>query len=163
MENLRWILIIAGVGILIMLYFSGRPKRAGDQREALDKSRGSSRRVASPQPDDPYPQADNFDDLADVDGVYNDAQAGYQHVTGTTDDPLLANPNVSNAHFDDIPDLDPDDFVRPGTGELKAENSHEPQSARASIAQKIESFSSRLSLPKQNSHFARCCATRSCF
>jgi len=47
MEMFRWILIIAGVGILALLYFSGRPKRASDQHEALDKSHGQDR-VAKP-------------------------------------------------------------------------------------------------------------------
>jgi len=42
MENLRWILILAGVGILVLLYFSGKPKRSSSQRESLNKSRSLS-------------------------------------------------------------------------------------------------------------------------
>ena len=42
MENLRWILIFAGVAILVLLYFSGRPKRGPGQREVLNKSQNKS-------------------------------------------------------------------------------------------------------------------------
>jgi len=140
MENFRWILIIAGVAILALLYFSGRPKRSTDQREALDRSRNRSRRpgVAA------HGSADNYDDLAD-DGVYADSQAGYRHATHGAADPLMA--GSTDGHFDDLPEMDPDDFVRPGSGELQYEDAGELETTatRSSIAQKIESFSSRLS------------------
>lgn len=38
MENLRWILIFAGVAILVLLYFSGRSRRTSGQQEALRKT-----------------------------------------------------------------------------------------------------------------------------
>jgi len=137
MEMFRWILIIAGVAILALLYFSGRPKNNNDQREALDKSRGK---------------------LADVDGVYTDAQAGYQHATGGSADPLLSDPNEANARFDELSEMDPDDFVRPGTGELQVDA--EPEQTRSSIAQKIESFSNRLS-PRRSQKVANVASQQS--
>lgn len=144
MEMFRWILIIAGVAILALLYFSGRPKRPVDQREALDTGLR-----ASSQPDalaDPYPQADNYQDLASPQGHY--AQNA---------DPLLAEPVAEPVagtnQFDDLASLDPDDFVRPGTGELPPDALEAENAQRSSIAQKIESFSNRLS-PKRSQRVA---------
>ncbi len=137
MEMFRFILIIAGVAILALLYFSGRPKRTSEQYEALDSTHNGGA-----MPDDQYPQADNYNDIAD-DGAYPQANAGYQHVNSSqTIDPLLSDPN---AQFGDMAQMDPDDFVRPGTGELQAEVAElETQPARTSIAQKIKSYSSVL-------------------
>lgn len=142
MEMFRFILIIAGVAILALLYFSGRPKRNQGQYEALDSGRGE--RI--PLADDQYPQADNYNDIAD-NGAYPQADAGYQHVNSSqTIDPLLEDPN---AQFGDMAQMDPDDFVRPGTGELQAEVAEletQPASSlgRSSIAQKIKEYSSAL-------------------
>ncbi len=140
MEMFRWILIIAGVAILALLYFSGRPKRPLDQREALDtglRASGQSNELV-----DPYPQADNYDDLANAQGQY-----------APSTDPLLAEPAPSGNQFEDLASLDPDDFVRPGTGELPPDALEAESVQRSSIAQKIESFSSRLS-PKRSQRVA---------
>ena len=167
MEMFRWILIIAGVAILALLYFSGRPKRAPDQREALERPRGADGRGAMEE--DLYPQASNYDDLADAHGTGYESghepgydsnyDPGYEfgHEAGHTGnvavggDPLLNDPN---SQFDDLAELDPDDFVRPGSGDVLADGP-EPStsSARSSIAQKIESFSSRLS-PRRSQRVA---------
>jgi len=50
MENLRWILIFAGVAILVLLYLSGRqPKASKRQGDALNRSRtGQSNEAADP-------------------------------------------------------------------------------------------------------------------
>jgi len=137
MEMFRFILIIAGVAILALLYFSGRPKRAQGQFEALDSGR-AARQSAT---EDPYPQADNYNDLVD-DGVYPQDNAGYQHVSSQSPDPLLNDPN---AQFGDMAQLDPDDFVRPGSGELQAEVAAlETAPAKVSIAQKIKQYSTAL-------------------
>ncbi len=142
----RWILIIAGVAILALLYFSGRPKRpAADQRQALDAA-ANQRAGQTASADDHYPQADNFDDLQDVEGYYADPQNGYHHHGEASVDPLLVDPNHATAPFDDISDIDPDDFVRPGSGSLPADvpevGTH---TTKSTIAQKIESISNRLS------------------
>ncbi len=151
MDMFRIILVITGVSILVLLYLSGRPKRGHDQRDALDATRGSRKRGLASAPDS-YPQAENFDDLAGGGDVYTDPQTGYPQVNQA--DPLLADPNNAHTQFDDLAELDPDDFVRPGTGELRQEPSGlETQTTRSSIAQKIENFSSRLS-PKRNQRVA---------
>jgi len=145
MEMFRFILIIAGVAILALLYFSGRPKRAQSQQEALETGRaGAGRHAIS---DDQYPQADNYNDLMD-DGVYLQDDAGYEHVHASqTADPLLADPN---AQFGDMAQLDPDDFARPGSADLHAQVAELETSptahgsARTSIAQKIKEYSSAL-------------------
>jgi cell division protein ZipA len=140
MEMFRWILIIAGVAILALLYFSGRPKRPVDQREALDTGLR-----ASSHPDalaDPYPQADNYQKLA-----------GSQDYYGQNSDPLFAEPVVGTDQFEDLASLDPDDFVRPGTGDLRPGALEADNAQRSSIAQKIESFSNRLS-PKRSQRVA---------
>ena len=43
MENLRWILIFAGVAILVLLYFSGRPKSTPTRDKRLDDQSAASR------------------------------------------------------------------------------------------------------------------------
>ena len=163
MELFRWILILAGVGILALLYFSGRPKR-GAQRDALELPRGSTAQERHlnddqyPQGshyDDHYPQGDHYDDLADSDDGYAQPGPDYQTVNSSdvdvSGDPLLNDPG---SQFDDLADIDPDDFARPGTGDV-LHNSTEPASGgvRSSIAQKIESFSSRLS-PRRSQRVA---------
>ncbi len=42
MDNLRWILILAGVAILAVLYFSGRPGRSKKSASTLDAHRSSA-------------------------------------------------------------------------------------------------------------------------
>jgi len=144
MEMFRFILIIAGVAILALLYFSGRPKRAQSQQEALETGRGVAHHQVA---DDHYPQADNYSDIMD-DGAYPQGDAAYEHVhPSQTADPLLTDPN---AQFGDMAQLDPDDFARPGTGDLQAEVAEletsptRHGSARTSIAQKIKEYSSAL-------------------
>jgi len=168
MELFRWILIIAGVGILALLYFSGRPKRTDVQRNVREHapgsqgSRGSNAQSYSAD-NDRYPQDNSYDDLAEPNQSYSNAEAGYNdgydraydhrgHDVGVPDsDPLLNDPN---GQFDDLAEMRPDDFVRPGSGDLPQEN---PESSsgtmRSTIAQKIESFSSRLS-PRRSQRVA---------
>ena len=149
MEMFRWILIIAGVAILALLYFSGRPKRDSHQRDALEHPRGTAAERSAIE-EDLYPQGSHFDDLADPD-AYPAAEANYSNANVQSGDPLLTDPN---AQFDDLAELDPDDFIRPGTGEVLRDDA-EPGSVNgfSSIAQKIESFSSRLS-PRRSQRVA---------
>jgi len=65
---------------------------------------------------------------------------------------LLSDPNDPSAQFDDLAELDPDDFVRPGTGSTDPA-SLETAPQKSSIAQKIENFSNRLT-PKRNQRVA---------
>jgi len=76
MENLRWILIIAGVAILVLLYLSGRqPKRARGKGETpdLDSGRNTSNNRAPADPllsEDAFPDPlDDFGDTGDRDDM----------------------------------------------------------------------------------------------
>ena len=68
MENLRWILIFAGVAILVLLYLSGRQPKSGSRRqgEALERSNKRSSGTASRSaPVDPLLHDDSFADPLD--------------------------------------------------------------------------------------------------
>ena len=136
MENLRWILIIAGVAILVLLYLSGRP---GKSARRADRRRSSSNRSAG----------------------FGGNSAG----NGMDVDPLLGDDAMVDeyAPFDDV---DPADFVRPGAGSRAGDRDYDDlattapggQSSNAlsgfsSITQKIEAFSERLS-PKRRQRIA---------
>jgi len=74
MENLRWILIFAGVAILVLLYLSGRqPKRARGKRETLDRDSGRSA-SHSRAPADPLLSEDAFSDPLDDFGDAGDRE-----------------------------------------------------------------------------------------
>jgi cell division protein ZipA len=105
-ENLRWILIAAGVAILVLLYFSGRQRSSagnGRQRRYLDSGRDAG-----------YERGFELEDMGigpeggTAAGI-RDRQAGRR--TGDVD-PLLGNQPLAGPYpgFDDV---DPDDFVRP--------------------------------------------------
>ncbi len=127
MENLRWILIIAGVAILILLYVSGRPGRARRELEE-DTERG------------PFSHAHRERDL---DPLMGDEESQYP------DDPLV--------DFDTGPVPTDDRFDRP-TGGNRADrpqldaplftDDDVPPSGFASLSQKIEAFSAKLT-PKR--------------
>jgi cell division protein ZipA len=123
LENLRWILIFAGVAILVLLYFSGRPKSA-PTREKRSADQGSGRQQT--------------------------------HYPGEDADPLLGEQPVGD-QFGSFDEVDPEDFVRPGSGPEQAQRpsdyqfedlENRPSSGFTSLAQKFEAFSERLS-PKR--------------
>lgn len=135
MENLRWILIAAGVAILVLLYFSGRPRR----------SAGHSRQ-----------RSHDMDDM----GV--SGRAGRGHGRGDHD-PLLGEQPLAD-HYPAFDDVDPDDFVRPGSkaphgdfsrapapdydydfDDLDSDGHSSSSTGGFSLAQKFEEFSKRLS------------------
>ncbi|MFK8077657.1 MAG: cell division protein ZipA [Granulosicoccus sp.] len=129
MENLRWILIFAGVAILVLLYFSGRPsqlpkrdsrsgKRSNDSRQRGQAPVGSD---VDPLLGD-QPLSDQFNSFEDVD----------------PDD--FVRPASSPAHHEPSADYAFDDLDSPPRG-------------FNSLAQKFEAFSERLS-PKRRQRVA---------
>lgn len=92
MENLRWILIAAGVAILVLLYFSGKPK---------NQTGGSRRRSAR-------------DDDHDL-GMDMGSHVAMRHGRSDDHDPLLGDQSLDDA-YPAFHDAEADDFVRPGTG-----------------------------------------------
>lgn len=123
MENLRWILIFAGVAILILLYFSGRPRQAVHRDD--DKHYGGARKGSA------------------------------QGAASGDTDPLLGEEPLQD-DFGTFDDVDPDDFIRPGTKpvyqDYPADYAFDDLDQRpasgggfSSFAQKIEEFSDRLS------------------
>lgn len=128
MENLRWILIIAGVAILILLYVSGKPRKARRELQE-DGDRGPFGRARQDDELDPLMGGDHAHDL---------------------DDPLV--------DFDTGPVPGPDRFDRPGDPAridrtkldvpLFAEDDDVAPSGFASLSQKIEAFSAKLT-PKR--------------
>ncbi len=104
MENLRWILIFAGVAILVLLYLSGRqPKAARRKGETLNRNSGrdSGRSASKGQaPVDPLLSEDAFSDPLDDFGDSGGASGG---VSGGAS-------GVTSGEFDEIDDL----MERPG-------------------------------------------------
>lgn len=142
MENLRWILIAAGVAILLLLYFSGRPRRArGVSQQSRHRDTGHE---------------------------FGDMQIGPSGLAGrgrASSDPLLGDQPLAD-HYP-VFDVDPDDFARPAAARRAGEQVRPPApdydyafddltagegsgsaSGFSSFAQKIEAFSNRLS-PKR--------------
>jgi len=103
MENLRWILIFAGVAILVLLYFSGRSSSSGrggaraerDECFGADDGRRDRARSRTRRP---------VDDTLQDDPLMTDA-AGASRVS-----PRL--PHDMTADFDGF-EVDPDDLQRP--------------------------------------------------
>lgn len=131
MENLRWILIVAGVAILVLLYFSGRPKSA--------------------------PMRDKR--AADRDAADRGRQPG--HYPADEADPLLGEQTMED-DFGVFDDVDPEDFVRPGSvssHEPRPSDYHfddldtRPSGGLSSLTKKFEAFSERLS-PKRRQRAA---------
>ncbi|MEE9334190.1 MAG: cell division protein ZipA [Granulosicoccaceae bacterium] len=131
MENLRWILILAGVGILVLLYFSGKPKRSNSQRESLNKSRPMSE-----------------DDMLNGDPLMGELGEKSSHSSqvighgGQSDS--------AEASFNDFDATDLDDFTRPA-GEPKQPLAK--SGGLSSISSKIDAFSEKLS-PKRRARVA---------
>jgi len=139
MENLRWILIIAGVAILVLLYFSGR-------------SRGNAGR-------DTRFSGRNMDDTSAQRAVGGRADKL---------DPLFGDQSLAD-QYGSFDNADPDDLARPGSQVAPQDYSSEyaddygldePERREAntglglaSFAQKIEAFSERLS-PKRRQRVA---------
>jgi len=72
MENLRWILIFAGVAILVLLYLSGRQPKAG-RRHGETLSRDAQRNSSQAQaPADPLLSDDAFVDPLDEFGEHDE-------------------------------------------------------------------------------------------
>ncbi len=137
MENLRWILIAAGVAILVLLYFSGKPRRGSDQ---------TGRRS-------------HHDEESEMD---MGAHAGLGGRGAADHDPLLGEAGLDDPYqvFNDTGD---DDFARPGTpassaGSVRApapdyefdelDGMATPGGGFSSFSQKLEAFSEMLS-PKR--------------
>lgn len=133
MENLRWILIFAGVAILVLLYFSGRPskaaKRAGRQQaggsQSFGNSAGRNGLDVDPLLGDDALTGDYapFDDVDPEDFVRPAGNAG-----------------VRNYDYEDL-------AAAPGEQNAPA------ISGFSSITQKIEAFSERLT-PKRRQRIA---------
>lgn len=147
MENLRWILIAAGVAILVLLYFSGKPRRSADdaaRRARLDDDSelgmdmgghvGLGQQGAEHDPllgesglDDPYQ-------------VFNDTAADdLSRPGGQSSGVDLSRGPVPDYGFDDLDDLGPD-----GSGS---------STGFGSFSQKLEAFSEKLS-PKRRRRVA---------
>ncbi len=101
MENLRWILIAAGVAILVLLYFSGKPKR-----QMNDSRRRSSR-----------------DDEHDL-GMDMGSHVAMRHGRGDEHDPLLGDQSLEDG-YPAFHEAEADDFVRPGAGGRHAGERHD--------------------------------------
>ncbi|MEE9319907.1 MAG: cell division protein ZipA C-terminal FtsZ-binding domain-containing protein [Granulosicoccus sp.] len=130
MENLRWILIFAGVAILVMLYFSGRPRRSRSRR-AGSTGRTAHRSVGSAAGQFDGEAHDEFDSVSD-------ALMGEEvHHPGLGD---------GLSGFDAV---DPDGFSRPAVEASQAPGLKHGETGvktgfGGSLAQKIESISAHL-------------------
>lgn len=147
MENLRWILIFAGVAILVLLYFSGRNPRAG-RGQSTRTGRASSRGL-DPRNDQIAPHVDEHaDPLMGEQGFdqsydhFGDPHAG--NITGGSHDAGRPLSTDDIAPFDD-----PDDFVRPGAhpgdpGRRTSDAKAVAAGGLSGLSKKIEAFSDRL-------------------
>lgn len=126
MENLRWILILAGLAILLLLYLSGRPRRAARAKDSLATRRRSA--VAN----------NHLDPLLGDDALIEQPS---DFVDINLDD--MARPGASAQ------------AANPGDYEFEADigRSNDSSPGFTSFAQKIESISERLS-PKRRQRVA---------
>jgi len=135
MENLRWILILAGVGIrvgiLVLLYFSGRPNRSSSQRENLNKSRQMSSDMSG-------------------DMLGSDPLMGEMGMSEMSDEPQPRARVAADENFNDFDAADLDDFTRPA-GDTQQQASR--KGGLSSISSKIDAFSEKLS-PKRRARVA---------
>jgi len=129
MENLRWILIIAGIAILAILYFSGRSSRAS----ASNRRAGSSIN-------------DQLDPLLGEDTL-TDPVSGFEDIH--PDDLERADPDFGGSHSTSNMNLSPSDHGF--NDDLGRTRGSSP--GFTSFAQKIESISARLS-PKRRQRIA---------
>ncbi|MFK7856032.1 MAG: cell division protein ZipA [Granulosicoccus sp.] len=133
MENLRWILIFAGVAILVLLYFSGRPGKA-NKRSARQKNAGGKS----------FANGAGSNDL-DVDPLLGDESLSDNYSNFNEVDPDdFIRPGARGAARDY-------DYEELATA--PADKSDQPSSGFSSITQKIEAFSERLS-PKRRQRIA---------
>jgi len=133
MENLRWILIFAGVAILVLLYFSGRPSKSA-KRTRRNQASGNR----------PFGAAPGRNEL-DVDPLLGDASLTDDYTTFDDVDP---DDFVRPAGSAGARDYDYDALATPPSGK-----STSAVSGFSSITQKIEAFSERLS-PKRRQRIA---------
>jgi len=130
MENLRWILIFAGVAILVLLYLSGRQSSSTSRRQGEALSR-KSKRTNTNESIDPLLDSDAFADPLDDFDMGNDVGA-------EIDDPLERPGGQSPAqHKRQSAELD-NSGLTGGFG---------------GISSKIEAFGSKLS-PKRRARVA---------
>jgi len=132
MENLRWILIFAGVAILVLLYYSGRPKRTPEQREARRNSTGAAGHSGAAMPD-----------ALLADDSLEEQFAGFDEVDPTDFERPGGASSSAAGHSrsrlsDSLPSLDVSGAAAGGL---------------SSISSKIEAFSERLS-PKRRQRVA---------
>jgi len=127
MENLRWILIFAGVAILVLLYLSGRQPKGASRRQGEVLDRTGKRRAHDARAEaDPLLGDDNFaDPIDDYD------------VAGELDDPLERPGGQSPA----------------STRRANPESPSSVTSGFSGISSKIEAFGSKLS-PKRRARAA---------
>lgn len=131
MENLRWILIFAGVAILVLLYFSGRPakstKRAGRSQSAGNRS------------------IDGGGNGPDIDPLLGDEilSEDYTQFDDVDPDDFVRPASSASARNYEYEDL----------ATAPVEKSSSTASGFSSITQKIEAFSERLS-PKRRQRIA---------
>ena len=126
MENLRWILIFAGVAILVLLYFSGRPKSTPTRDKRLDDQSADGRGRQTTQ----YTSGD-------ADPLLGDQTLGDQFGSFDEVDPEdFVRPGANAAHDQGPADYQFEDLETRPSGGL------------TSLAQKFEAFGARLS-PKR--------------
>jgi len=136
MENLRWILIIAGVAILVLLYFSGRSRGNASRDTRLSGRDMSAQRPVSGRADD-------------IDPLFGDQSPADQYGTFDNADPDdFARPGSQAAPQDYSSDY-ADDY---GFDEPERRESNTGLGL-GTFAQKIEAFSERLS-PKRRQRVA---------
>ena len=126
MENLRWILIFAGVAILVLLYFSGRPKTT-PTRQKRSVSQGSDSRG---------PQQTHYTS-GNSDPLLGDQPMGDQFETFDEVDPEDFIRPASNSVQD-----------QGGVDYQFEDLEQRPSGGLSSLTQKFEAFSERLS-PKR--------------
>lgn len=133
MENLRWILIFAGVAILVLLYFSGRPGKA-NKRNAQQKNAGGRS----------FANRAGSNDL-DVDPLLGDESLNddFSNFNDVDPDDFIRPGARGVARDYDYEEL----------ATAPADKSAQAGSGFSSITQKIEAFSERLS-PKRRQRIA---------
>ncbi len=153
MENLRWILIFAGVAILVLLYLTGRQSgTARRQSDALNRTDGRGDRGQNPNNAPPQAPVDYPDPLMHGDNAFDP-------------DPGHAQPVQQDQHFGDYvqpgqdhPDdivFDDDNLQRPAGGLERKRTQSTASSAGGfgGISSKIEQFGKKLS-PRRHDRVA---------
>lgn len=138
MENLRWILILAGIAILVLLYFSGRSRA---------RATGNQHRIASAVDND------DFLDPLDTDDMHTDPTIDF-------DDDDFSRPGQAPVQSGRVRRGAPVEAIKPVASDYEYEFEEELGRTRGSspgftsIAQKIELISARLS-PKRRQRVAQ--------